>query len=252
MKKKVISELYPITKLAVVITLILIGFLFRNYIYGYFIVLPFTILVAFIDRSGKLYLKKIATAMLFFVLFFLAFKIMLDVSSSKILVQWGFITIREQGLLTGANDSALIMVFAATFLLFFETTDMADFMISLNKLGLSHVGSYVALATLQMIPEMGKKSKVILQAQQARGIETTGSLITRMKAFIPALGPLIISSITDLEDRAVTLEVRAFSSDNPKTFYRELPFRMTDKLILGITFLILVVCIAGRIVLWLK
>ena len=252
MKKKVISELYPITKLAVVAALIVIGFLFRNYVYGYFIVLPFTILAAFIDLSGKSYLKKITTAMLVFVLFFLAFKIMLDTSDSKILLKWGFLTVREQGLLSGANDSALIMVFAASFLLFFETTDMADFMISLNKLGLSHVGSYIALSTLQMIPEMGKKSKVILQAQQARGIETTGSLFTRMKAFIPALGPLIISSITDLEDRAVTLEVRAFSSENPKTFYREPPFRLADKLILGTTFLLLIVCIVGRIILWLK
>ena len=252
MKKNIISEIYPMTKLGVVLSLIIIGFLFRSYIYGYLIVLPFTIIVAMINRSVISYLKKIITAMLIFVILFLAFKIMLDVSDSRILFQWKFITIREKGLLSGLNDSALIMVFASTFLLFFETTDMDDFMISLNKLGLSHVGSYVALSTLQMIPEMGKKSKVIMQAQQARGIETTGNLITRTKAFIPAIGPLIISSITDLEDRAVTLEVRAFSSENPKTFYRELSFQKIDVIIVVITVLVLLLSIGGRIWLWLK
>lgn len=252
MKKKMISEIYPITKLWVVATLILIGFLFRTYVYGYLIVLPFTILVAFLNGSGKAYLKKVIAAMLFFVVFYLAFKIMLDVSESKVLFQWKFITIKQAGLVSGLNESGLIMVFAATFLIFFETTDMLDFMISLNKLGLSHVGSYVALSTLQMIPEMGKKSKVIMQAQQARGIETTGNVLTRMKAFIPAIGPLIISSITDLEDRAVTLEVRAFSSENPKSFYRELPFRTRDRVIIGVFSLLLVICITWRVLLWLK
>lgn len=252
MKKKIISELYPLTKLCVVIGLILIGFLFPGYVYGYFVVLPFTFLMAAINRSGISYLKKLLVAMLVFVLFFLTFQIMLDTSDSLVLFEWKFITIRKNGILSGLNGSAFLMVFAAAFLLFFETTDMGDFMISLNKLGMSHMASYVALATLQMIPEMSKKSKVIMQAQQARGIETTGNVFVRIKAFFPVLGPLIISSITDLEDRAVTLEVRAFSGENPKSYYREPVFRQRDRMILMALGLVLIACIGGRIWLWLK
>ena len=61
-----------------------------------------------------------------------------------------------------------------------------------------------------------------MQAQQARGIETQGSLMRRLKAFFPSLGPLIISSIADIEDRSITLEVRGFSSENKKTHLKEI------------------------------
>ena len=104
-------------------------------------------------------------------------------------------------------------------------------MVSLQKTGMPNSAAYVFLASLQMIPEMNKRSKVIMQAQRARGIETEGNMLVRIKAFIPTLSPLIISSITDIGDKAATLEARAFSSKVPNTFYRVLRARKIDKII---------------------
>jgi hypothetical protein len=39
-----------------------------------------------------------------------------------------------------------------------------------------------------MIPDMVKRSKVIMQAQQARGIETEGNIYLRMRASFHLLG----------------------------------------------------------------
>lgn len=248
-KRGPISTLYPLSKVVFVVALLAMALLAQDYRFGYFVVVPFTMIIALLDGVFLSYLKKFLAAMVLFVLFVFAFKIMLDTTDSTILLQWGPLVVREAGLQEAFAQSSMIMSFASLLILFFDTTDMEDFMISLNRVGVSHVGSYVTLSTLQMIPEMAKKSKVIMQAQQARGIETEGNLLVRAKAFFPALGPLVISSISDLEDRAITLEVRGFSSDVPKTHYRTLVMGKADYVLIVVTVLALVAFLVGRFVL---
>jgi energy-coupling factor transport system permease protein len=177
---------------------------------------------------------------------------MLDKSDSQILFQWQFIVIRIQGLIDGLNQTSVLVVMAAVVLLFFETTEVEDLMISLQQKKVSHVVSYIVLSTLQMIPDMVKRSKVIMQAQQARGIETEGNIYLRMRAFFPSLGPLIISSISELEERAITLEVRGFSASVEKTFLKDIQSSNIDRILSVIFILISIVCLGWRIVLWLS
>jgi energy-coupling factor transport system permease protein len=58
---------------------------------------------------------------------------------------------------------------------------------------------------------------VILEAQQARGLETEVGLVGRLRLLVPLIGPLILASIVDVEERAMALEARAFSRRGPKT-----------------------------------
>ncbi len=51
---------------------------------------------------------------------------------------------------------------------------------------------------------MTKLSKTINEAQRARGIETEGSLLIRARAFLPMLGPLVLTSIQQTEERVLT------------------------------------------------
>ena len=41
--------------------------------------------------------------------------------------------------------------------------------------------------------------------------------MTRIKAFVPMLGPLVLSSIQQTEERVLALESRAFSAKGKKT-----------------------------------
>ena len=102
-------------------------------------------------------------------------------------------------------------------------------MIALQAMNVSHVATFVMMSTMQMIPEMISKSKTIMAAQQARGIETEGNLLLRAKAFFPSLGPLIISAVTEIEDKTITLEVRGFSTENKKTTLKDLSKRPMDR-----------------------
>lgn len=101
------------------------------------------------------------------------------------------------------------------------TTRPSDLIEALVRKGLSPKIGYVLSSILQIIPQMASTMNTITDAQRARGMETEGSLLVRMKAFIPLLGPVVISSLTGTRERAMALEVRAFSSSRKKTFLNE-------------------------------
>lgn len=249
-KKGFITKLYPLTKAMFVGCMLIIG-LVSDWRVGYLVVLPLCLLLAIIDGVAKPFIIKVFGALVVFVVFIFAFKIFLDKSASPIVFQYAFITIRQQGILDALNQTSILTILASAIILFFETTDVEDFMISLQQINMSHMVSYVILSTLQMIPEMFKKSKIIMQAQQARGIETEGNLWLRTKAFFPSLGPLIISSIADLEERAITLEVRGFSADVKKTSYKEINKTPYDQTIFWSLIAATAAYIGWRIFTWL-
>ena len=57
-------------------------------------------------------------------------------------------------------------------------------------------------------------------------------MFVRMKAFVPMIGPLVLSSIQQIEERVLTLESRAFSSGAKKTSIYELKKQKADYLII--------------------
>ena len=90
---------------------------------------------------------------------------------------------------------------------------------------------------------MQRRMSVIQEAQSARGVETGGSLSGRIKAFIPLLGPVVMSSLTDAQERGMTLETRGFGIKNVKqTTYVEVTKSQADKIlkVLLIAFFVIV------------
>ena len=104
---------------------------------------------------------------------------------------------------------------------------------------------------MQAITDLGESSKVIMDSQKARGIETEGGLISRMKAFIPIIGPLVLGAISNTEEKSIAMDARAFSAPVKHTFLREL--RKTpaaEKAAIILIDIALVAVIVGRII-WL-
>ncbi len=238
-KKGLISDLYPLTKLSIALILGLTSIIVHTWQFGYLVVMPLMLLLALFDGIFIPYLKKVLSAMIIFFLFIFLIQAFL-VPSGAVIWNWRFLTLTVGGLNKALNITATIGVFLTTLLLVFETTNITNLMVSLQRTGMPNSAAYVFLASLQMIPEMNKRSKIIMQAQRARGIETEGNLMVRIRAFLPTLSPLIISSITDIGDKAATLEARAFSSSIPNTYYRELKANLFDKVL---PVIVLVICI---------
>jgi energy-coupling factor transport system permease protein len=95
--------------------------------------------------------------------------------------------------------------------LFILTTDPRAFVFDLERRGVSPRFAFVAVATIEAAPNLVERAGVIAESQRARGLDTEGSAIARIRGLLPVIGPVILSSLTDVEERSLALESRAFS-----------------------------------------
>lgn len=128
-------------------------------------------------------------------------------------------------------------------------TPVKDFTLALEKKGLNPKAAFILMLTLQTIPEMKKQADVIMDSQKARGIETEGNVFVRAKALIPIFIPLVLSSIANTEERAITLEARGFSVGEKRTILYDIEETKNDKIMKVILAIFIVLSIVWRI-LW--
>jgi energy-coupling factor transport system permease protein len=108
--------------------------------------------------------------------------------------------------------------------LFVLTTDPRAFVLDLERRGVPPRFAFVALATLEAVPTLVERATTIAESQRARGLDTEGSLRARLRGLLPIVGPVMITSLTDVEERSLALESRAFSRPGR----RELLWAMPD------------------------
>jgi energy-coupling factor transport system permease protein len=135
----------------------------------------------------------------------------------------GPLSIKREGLLFAVASTGRILCLMSTFLLLALTTRPDRLMSGLVQRGLPGGLAYVIVATLQIVPRFQAKAESILNAQQARGLETTGRLPQRARAVVPLIIPLVLGSLVDVEERALAIEARAFGRAGPMTSLIELP-----------------------------
>ncbi|MEO8228818.1 MAG: energy-coupling factor transporter transmembrane component T [Chloroflexota bacterium] len=95
--------------------------------------------------------------------------------------------------------------------LFVLTTDPRALVFDFERRGISPRLAFVALATIEAVPTLIDRATVIGESQRARGLDTEGGIRARIRGLLPLIGPVIISSLTDVEERSLALESRAFS-----------------------------------------
>lgn len=132
------------------------------------------------------------------------------------------------------------------------TTKPSDMIENFIRRGFSPRFGYVFISVFQIIPQMMETMSTITDAQRSRGMETEGNLWVRMKAFLPLISPVIMSSLINTKERALALEVRGFNSKHKKTFLNDERKTGTD-IYLQIFFLLSILTALGwRILTWLR
>ncbi|WP_020611760.1 energy-coupling factor transporter transmembrane component T [Sediminispirochaeta bajacaliforniensis] len=247
-KRRYLNKLYPITKLLYLLLFSILSIIAPSWWYSYFLFI-FLVLFAATGDSVKVFMKKIVRSVLFLFILIFALQTLFRPGQDIIFHLWIFAA-KWEGVFYALNLCGILLVIASSFILFFQTTQMQDLILSLEASGFSHTASYIILSTLQMIPQTKKRSEIIMNAQQARGIETKGGLKVRLRAFIPMLAPLILSSFSGIEERALTLEARAFSAPCKKTHIRTVEKGRFDGLLRVTAALILLAAVAGRCTIW--
>ncbi len=131
--------------------------------------------------------------------------------------------------------------------LFGLTTDPRAFVLDLERRGLSPRFAFVALATLEAVPAMVERAGVIQSAQRARGLDTEGSVRARLRGILPLVGPVILSSLTEVEERSLALEVRAFGRPGRRHVLWRIPDTSSQFALRAALLLLLLAAIVTRI-----
>ena len=247
MKKDFFKKLYPLTKLYLALALIISAFIIPSHIYDYSMIIICGIIVSF-ENKLKIYSKRIFLSL--FWLFTAIFIIQsLFIPAGEVWLKFGFISVYKEGVMKAISLTSTLTAIVSALTMLTLITPVKDFTLALEKKGLNPKAAFILMLTLQTIPEMKKQADVIMDSQKARGIETEGNVFVRAKALIPIFIPLVLSSIANTEERAITLEARGFSVGEKRTILYDIEETKNDKIMKVILAIFIVLSIVWR-VLW--
>lgn len=117
---------------------------------------------------------------------------------------------------------------------------------ALAEKGLPAWGAYVLVASLEAVPEARRRAREVLDAQRCRGL-STGGVLGRLRALAPLAGPLVVSLVTESEERALALDARGFDPRRRRGALTPIVDRRGERAVRAALWLALVALLAWRI-----
>jgi energy-coupling factor transport system permease protein len=136
---------------------------------------------------------------------------------TTVLLTIGPIRATAEGLSLAIEILARVAAISGAITLFYLTTRPADVVVDLERRGVSPRVAFVANATVQTVPAMVTRAQAIVDAQRARGLDTQGGVWQRIRGVVPIVGPVILGSIAEVEERTMALEARGFTRPGRRT-----------------------------------
>lgn len=246
-KNNVILDLNPLTSISMIVFLSLTSALFGiKYVMVILILLIFIAMLAGVLSD---YMKTWIKTIVFLSLIVFVLQALLIPGEIEAYNLFG-ISIKQEALDRAIPICSRILGIASPIVLATKIIDSNMLAVALEQKGISTTATYVVLSALNMIPQMGKKMNTIMDAQRSRGIETEGNVIIRAKAFLPVIGAMILNSIVGVEEKAITLEARGFSSTCNKTRLYKIKNTRSDIILMRLFEILCVLAIIWRIILW--
>ncbi len=154
------------------------------------------------------------------------------------------------GLEQALQATLRVLAFALSVALLALTTAVDDLLDDLEHRGLGRRTIFVIGSAVRTIPRMIERAGEIVDAQRARGLDTEGSIWRRIRGVIPLAGPMVLSALSEVEERTMALEARAFSAPGKRTTLRPLPDRGWERvlrwgLVIG-AILLVALSVSGR------
>ena len=246
----------PRVKLTLTFAYIVAVFLPRNWA-GLSVAVGFLVLTVTLSRLPlKLFFKSIKP-ILPLILFTSALNIFY-ISTGKTLFNWAFIHITTQGLVTAAFIATrIICLIAGSSLLTYTTspttlTDALERLLSPLKVFRFNVHELAMMMTiaLRFIPTLIEETDKIISAQKARGADMeSGGLMQRVRALIPVLIPLFVSSFRRAYELATAMECRCYRGGEGRTRMKQMHLRISDAVCIAAVLLMVAVLVWLNLVL---
>jgi len=246
-----LHQLNPLTKIVIVLSLILLAFLGPGFwlptALFLFVITP----LSFLGHIQKEYFNTAVRLLIPGVSFLFIMQAFFHPGGEQhIIFQFWFLEVTVESLQFAYLTSSRIFVMVSAFIILLLTTHPSSLMSDLTRRGLSGTFAYVITSTLQILPLMRAKASTIIDAQRSRGLNTEGSYKKRIGALLPLVGPLVFGSLVDVEERAIAIEARGFTSKRPKTSLREISDTALDKIIRWTCLIVVILVVGSRI--WLS
>lgn len=224
-----LHNLNPLTKLALVFSMILPAFLSLPQM-APFLTIPILIAV-FVGRVQKQYFNLLLKLVLPTILFMFVMQSLFLPGGETVILNLGIFDVTRESMQSAFFTVSRIFVMISSFAILLLTTHPSELMSDLTRRGLPGQFAYVIISTLQILPQMQAKAQTIIAAQRSRGLDTESSFRKRIGSLVPLVGPLVFGSLVEVEERAIAIEARGFTSKRAKTSLHEIPDPAFEKVL---------------------
>jgi energy-coupling factor transport system permease protein len=234
-----LHKMDPRSKLLLVFLFVCIIFLANNLI-TYLFIAAFTVALLVMSKIPLRFLYN-GMKPIFFLIIFTFILHILFTKEGELLYQLGWLEIYKGGLIEGLFISLrFTFLILVTSLLTLTTTPISitDGMeILLHplkkwKLPVQELALMMSIS-LRFIPTLMEETDKIMKAQTARGVDfSSGPIKERVKAIVPLLVPLFVSSFKRAEELAIAMEARGYRGGEGRTKYRQLSWQLRDTLLM--------------------
>lgn len=230
----VLHKLDARTKILFLVGFIVLIFCSFNF-YALGLVAAFTVSTIFLSKVPvNMFLKSLKTII---VIVLITSVLNLFYGTGEPIFEWWIFSITLDGIFNAIIVTVrIICLVVVSSALTFTTspTDMTDGLERLMKpLTIFHISVHeiamMMTIALRFVPTLLEETDKIMAAQKARGADMeSGNLIKRIKALIPILVPLFVSSFRRAYDLAMAMECRCYRGGKGRTRLKQMHFTLKD------------------------
>ena len=243
-------RLNPLTKIILVLSIVIIAFVSPWYWTPQILLLFVIVPLSFVGRVSREFFSTAVRLILPAAGFIFIMQALFQPIGGNIIFKFWFLDVTQESLAFAFRAATRITVMISAFTLFLMTTHPSELMSDLTRRGLPGQFAYVIISTLQIIPQMQAKAQTIIAAQRSRGLDTQSSFLKRAGSIFPLVAPLVFGSLVEVEERAIAIEARGFTSTHIKTSLHEIPDSQADKILRWVLVVLVIASLAFRI--WLS
>jgi energy-coupling factor transport system permease protein len=238
-----LHNLNPLTKIILALSIILVSIFSPWYWTSHILLFLVIVPLGFVGKVAREYFTSAVRLIIpaaGFIFFMQAF---FQPIGHTVIFNFWFLDITQESLLFAFRIATRITVMISAFTLFLLTTHPSELMSDLTRRGLPPQFAYVIISTLQILPQMQAKAQTIIAAQQSRGLDTKSTFFKRVGSVVPLVSPLVFGSLVEVEERAIAIEARGFTSKKEKTSLHQIPDSRLDQAIRWVLFILVIISI---------
>ena len=154
----------------------------------------------------------------------------------------GPFSLYTESIIYGMLFSSRILCICSWSILMLMTLHPASLSSALQRAKVPYVVNFMITTTLQLIPILQREFGIILSAQKSRAMQAQG-----FKALLPSIIPVFAGAIDRVAQLSMSLETRAFGSDNERTLLRYSKFTIKETMLSILALVPIFIVFYGRI-----